>query len=53
MANARLAVVVRQHVILDRDHRADPPRAPGGPVLHQMGVMDARLARRDLLRRMK
>ena len=40
MANARLAIVVRQHVILDTD-RAPIPRAPGGPVLHQMGVMDA------------
>ncbi len=41
MANARLAVIVGQHGFLDADRLADLARAPGGPVLHPMGVMGA------------
>ena len=53
MANARLAVIVGQHVILDANHRADLRGHPAVLFCIKWGSWARRLARRDLLRRMK
>ena len=53
MANARMAVIVRQHVILDGNDRAHPAGTRRYRLASNGGHGRATLARRGLLRRMK
>ncbi len=53
MANARLAIIVGQHGFLGANHHADLRGHPAVLFCIKWGSWARRLARRDLLRRMK